>query len=129
MRRDVEERLAVRVDLSRLDLALELRLVAAHRSHLLLELVGDVDDEAGSDEILPVRQGVKDLERPMLRHIGRELGETGEEARVTDELCRHPVIGVPPLKGRRDDDARTVAPDGSHEGHTRARCVLDRGVG
>src|SRR5436190_11302753 len=100
MRRDVEERLAVRVDLSRLDLALELRLVAAHRSHLLLELVGDVDDEAGSDEILPVRQGGKDLERPMLRHIGRELGETAEEARAPDELCRNPVTGVRPLKGR-----------------------------
>ena len=52
----------------------------------------------GSDEILPVRERVQDLERPVLRHVGRELGEAGEEARVADELRRDAVIGVPPLR-------------------------------
>src|SRR5688572_923085 len=98
MRGDGVQRLAVRVDLSRLDLALELRLVAAYGSHLLLELVRDVHDERGPDEILPVCERVQDLEWPVLRHVGRELGEAGEKARVPDELRRDPVIGMPPLE-------------------------------
>ena len=56
VRDDVVQRLTVRVDLARLDRAVELRPVAADRLHLLLELVADVHDEGGPDEVLPIRE-------------------------------------------------------------------------
>ena len=64
----------------------------------------------------------------MLRHVGRELGEAGEEARVADELRRDAVVGMPSLERRRDDDARPVAADDPRERRAGARRVLDRGV-
>jgi hypothetical protein len=129
VRGDVVQRLAVGVDLSRLDLAFELRLVASHGRHLLLELVGDVDDERRPDEVLPVRQRVQDLEGTVLRHIRCELGEAREEARVADELGGDAMIGVASFERGRDHDARTVSTNRPCERRPCAWRVLDRGVG
>src|SRR5437764_267436 len=100
----VVQRLTVREDLTRLRRAAELGIKASNRLHLLLELIGDVDDERRLAEILAKAHAVNQFARAMLRQVGRELGETGNEARVADELRRGVMIGVPPFPRRRDDD-------------------------
>ena len=80
-------------------------------------------------EVLPIRERVQDLVRPVLRHVGRELGEAGEEAGVAHELRGDAVVGMTSLERRRDHDARPEAADRPHEQLTRRRRVLDPRVG
>ena len=67
--------------------------------------------------------------RAVLRDLGRQLREAGEEAGIANELRGDPVIGVAPLQRRRDDDARAEATDRPHEQLARRRRVLDACVG
>src|SRR4051812_40591300 len=68
VRDDVVQRLAFGVHSPRLDLAVELRAVAAYRFELACEIIADVHDEGWAHEVLPIREAMQDLVRPMLRH-------------------------------------------------------------
>ena len=65
----------------------------------------------------------------MLRHVGRDLRESGDEARVAHELRGDAMVGVTAFERRRDHDARREAPDHARERLARRRRVLDAGIG
>src|SRR5262245_13045300 len=98
MTNDLVERITVRVYLACLSDGIEFRAVAANRLELALELVGDVHNEGWAQAILSIRDAVDDFPRAMLRQVGLHLGQPRDEARISHELRRHPVIRVPALR-------------------------------
>src|SRR5258708_17943112 len=98
------EGVAVGEDLARLRRAAELGIEAADRLHLLLELVGDVDDEGRLSEILAKADAMDQLPRAMLGDVGRELRQPGYETGIAHQSRRRMVIRMTPLPRRRDDD-------------------------
>ena len=71
---------------------------------------------------------MEQLEGPEARHIGLDLREAGEKARVGHELRTHAMIGVLAGDRRREHDARLELADQAHELGPRLRRVDDTRV-
>jgi len=65
---------------------------------------------------------MENLAWAMLRGVWRELGQSGQKARVADQLRRRDVIGMTTLKRRSDDDLWSKA--SNHPGELLACCAV-----
>src|SRR5205807_8571628 len=108
----VVERLAVGVNLSRLDCVTELRLVASNRLKLFFERFADVDDESRLHVVFTKRERVQDFQRPGRRNLRLYFLETRHKAGVANQLRDGRVSRVAAGGGVSDDDLRLEAADG-----------------
>src|SRR5205807_7256894 len=107
----VVERLAVGVNLSRLDCVTELRLVASNRLKLFFERVADVDDKSRLHVVFTKRECVQDFQRPVRRNLRLYFLETRHKAGIANQLRDDRVIRMAAVDGVSDDDLRLETPD------------------
>src|SRR5512135_30542 len=92
-------------DLARRLRAVELARVAADGRELAVKLGGDVHHERGLDRVLPVRERVEHLVRPVRRPRRVVPGQARQIAGVPAELGSDPVVGVAADGEGQNDDA------------------------
>src|SRR5206468_9521369 len=79
--------------------------------------------------VLSIGERVHDFVRPMLRHVGSDLRQPGDEAGIAHELRRHDVVGMAPGRRWCDDNAWAKAADWAGESLARRRIVQNSSIG